>query len=178
MYKQSTETYKHVQKTQTVFETIWILQSQKHAESSKHAETAQYKHMRMHMRLYISLSLSLSLSLSRRIPNASRQPARPVTRSDRFAFECVLILIQKWTWSSRGIPGRSCLWVDIDFTTDMDLEGQWHYWTDLRMILYRFKYRNGPGAPEPHVHVHMHVFVCVFVCVFVHVHVNVHVFLC
>ena len=43
----------------------------------------------------------------------------------------------------------ACACACIEIGTEMDLELQSHYWTDLLVKLYRSKYRNGPVAPDP-----------------------------
>ena len=78
-------------------------------------------------------------------------PAAPELFFDRFAYEFILKLIQKWTWSSRAIFIQICVWICIEFDTGMDLELHIHFYTDLCMNLYWNWYRNGPGAPEPFV---------------------------
>ena len=113
-----------------------------------------------------------------------------------FAYEFVLKLLQKWTWSSGALFGQICLWIYIEIGTEMELDLQSHLLTDLLMNLYGNWYINGPGAPghfcmdlhmnfywncyrnghvRVHVYVHAHVHVHVFVHVHAHVHVHVHV---
>ena len=72
-----------------------------------------------------------------REPKAAHLSSKGSGAPEPFLYRCalafVLKLVQKWTWNSRAIFNQTCLWICIEIGTEMDLEFQSRYWTDVRL---------------------------------------------